>query len=162
MILYDNKNERSDRLQPYLSQADKEGRLLSVVTADPTKEKRALSLRDGRKKVPYLVHDARPLVEKYRAATTRFASFLREGQKVSMSKKFAGWTWIGDWEHLLYDRFDYVLDVERYVESRRLEPRMPSTWVCCFRNEGFCSLPLPQVMELFELHTAVAFKHVKF
>ena len=32
--------------------------------------------------------------------------------------------------------------------------------ICCFKNEGFCSLPLAQLLELFNLHDEVVFPTV--
>ena len=62
---------------------------------------------------------------------------------------------IGDWTHAAYDRFEVILAVERREKGT-------TNNVCCYRGEGFWSLPPEQIAEVCELHDRVIFGPVVF
>ena len=55
--------------------------------------------------------------------------------------------------HSVYDRFNIALDVEE-------TEREMSNLLCCYRAEGFWSLPPAQIARVFELHRRVLFGSV--
>jgi hypothetical protein len=53
---------------------------------------------------------------------------------------------IGDWTHLRYDDFGVVLETER----KENEASLPA--ICCYRQEGFCSLDPKQIIGVLDNH----------
>ena len=60
---------------------------------------------------------------------------------------------IGDFSHLIYDRFDVKVSLEGMSEERAKTANV----FCCLRAEGFWSLDPSQIAALFELHQSLAF-----
>lgn len=53
---------------------------------------------------------------------------------------------VGDYAHLVYDRFEVILDIETKVDAESFSP------ICCYREEGFWSLDPKQIIGIFETH----------
>ena len=87
---------------------------------------------------------------------TTFGAILEEERKKYESSGSKRWMWIGIWEHCFYEHFDPVLGAERIADANSVAPT-----ICCFDNEGFCSLPIAQLLELFKLHNEVVFPVVR-
>lgn len=152
LLLYASENERFRLLQPYLQACDRRTDFLSVLSADPAKDKKRLS-----RSVETLVADARVLMKSGSDSLQNFIGLFDDARDRFISGGFDEWLWIGDWAHLCYGSFGRVMGAERNINQHK-----ELTVVCCFRNRGLPSLPLPDLAELFRIHDVVVFPSTTF
>lgn len=153
LVVYVDRKGLEKQLQRYISAAVRERSYVSVLSGDPDKDRRMFSRRHG---LTFEVRDARGLTKEGVRLPSAFGAVLEGERKKYKSSGSKSWTWIGIWEHCFYDHFDPVLGAERIADANSVAPM-----ICCFDNEGFCSLPLAQLLELFKLHNEVVFPSVR-
>jgi hypothetical protein len=153
MVVYSNKNEFVASVRPFVSEATRGRRFLTIMSDEPSRD--GQMLYNGPRSALGL-QDAHGLLSGSSDKLSLLKALLTKQEKQYRSGNFEAWTWVANWEHLLYDRFESVLRIEHYFD----EPR-PTTTVCCFKNEGFCSLPISQIRELVELHTQIVLNRGK-
>lgn len=152
MLLYLNDAERSRLLQPYITACERDDGFLSILSGEPGKEKRKLS-----SSAETLVQDARVFVKTGSDPLQSYIELLDEAREQFVLEGFDEWLWIADWAHLAYESFDIVMKDERYRAEH-----LDATAVCCYRNGGFSSLLLRDIVELIEMHDVVIFPATTF
>jgi hypothetical protein len=100
------------------------------------------------------VYDARRISSGSRDPTEEVLSIFKDALKQSSGSSAP--MLIGDWGHLRYDNFETILNLERRLEEESLSP------ICCYRNEGFCSLDPKQIIGVLETHRKTFFGSTKF
>jgi len=147
-VIYSNTRQLRAQLRAYVSDPLRKRAYTTVLSGDPGEDRELLprgidSLFD--------VLDARRLPQGRAALRASFKVTLKDQTRKFKSTGASDWTWIGTWVHLRYGEFDPVLEVERIIndEGRGIK------FVCFYHNEGFCSLPLRQILETYKLHEDV-------
>jgi hypothetical protein len=149
LVVYTERRELRRQLSVYLEDAARHLDHLTVISGQPGEDRRLIPRGKMRS---FHIHDARRIAARGVRAPRLFERILDEESTVSGQRGSKAWTWIGTWEHLLYHDFGPILEIERMINARG----SPVT-VCAFKNEGFCSLPLPQLSELLSLHDSFLF-----
>jgi hypothetical protein len=137
------------QLQTYIARAVIGKNYVTILSGDPNEDKRMIPRGEN---VSFEICDARSLADGTAHVSSSLRAILKQQKKNYKSSASKGWTLIGTWEHLLYEDFDSVLNWERVLNADG-----PTETLCCFRNEGFCSLPLSQLVALFKLHNKAIF-----
>ncbi len=149
LVIYTERRELREQLKDYLADALRDGHHLTMISAQSGEDRRLIPQGEMKS---FHIHDAHRLAAKSVKAPKLFENILEEERRAARSRPSKGWTWIGIWEHLLYHDFGQILEIEKM-----LNPKGAPVTVCAFKNEGFCSLPLPQLAELFSLHDSFLF-----
>lgn len=152
-LIYADRKDRNRLIESYLKQAKANWNSLGVLSAQPgadTEWLRRTIRRNGkgRREKPLSVVDVRECLAKGRSTGDSILSLLRNALHAGPEAEPT--IIIGDWTCKAYDRFHVVLEVEEAEEDT-------VNLICCFRGEGFWSLPTKQIAQTFELHRRVLF-----
>jgi hypothetical protein len=162
MILYQDKEHLESVLEPVIAELAKRGGLCSLVSPMPVEDSKFLKgvmRRAGGPKgeLGPMVSDARDLLLESPDPLQSFLDLWGQ-MKDEYQPRPHGWTNIGCFPHLFYNRPEILLGMERWLNL----DSPPAEIICCYRNEGFCSLDPIVTLELLETHQRVQFRTVVF
>lgn len=149
LIVYLNRMQLKKMLSIHFGEAVREDQYITIISGDPQRD---MTILPKLLRTSVAICDARSLTEKGVHISTSLATILKQQTQEYESSGSTGWTWIATWEDLFYDDFNPIIDWERVIDTGG-----PSKIICCFKNEGFCSLPVQQLLELLKLHTGIIF-----